>query len=326
MAKRIDADAIRERSRARYFETGRDRLLTKFVDKLRSNAREMEKGRRGTHRRSLFVIGETGSGKTRSIERVLALVPEWQASSDLYGDEVTPLICIKPPKPCSMKALAIRLLRAMRVPAPKRMTDPELYVFLEEQLRERGVKAIWIDEMQDVLRSNTPKAIQAVQDTLKALVQIDGWPIHTIYSGVPALATFLQGDRQLARRSYVMRYEPMEYPDDEAWIEKIVQAVVGEDCGMTRADDTQTTVFREKLCRAASGAFGSLVELVQEACFRAADAGRAQVKLSDFSKVYEEMVGCDRRDNVFVASNWREIVPANALDDIAPPPLKRGRK
>ncbi len=47
--------------------------------------------------------------------------------------------------------------------------------------------------MQDVTRSNTPKAIQAVQDTLKALVQIDGWPIHTIYSGVPALATFPSG-------------------------------------------------------------------------------------------------------------------------------------
>ena len=162
-----------------------------------------------------------------------------------------------------------------------------------------------------------------MQDVLKALIQIDGWPIHTIYSGVPALATFLQGDRQLARRSYVMRYEAMEYPDDEEWIEKIVEAVVYEDCGMSRAADTQTDVFREKLCRAASGAFGSLVELVQEACFRSADFGRSQVKLSDFSKVYEEMVGCDRRDNVFTAANWREIVPSNALDDIAPPPQRR---
>lgn len=318
MAKKIDADAIRERSRERYFETGRDKVLMKFVDKLRQNAAAMDKGGCGSHRRSLFVIGETGSGKTRSINRIVALVPEWQASIDHFGDEVIPLICIKPPQPCSMKALAVRLLRAMKVPAPKRMTDPELYVFLEEQLRERGVKAIWIDEMQDVTRSNTPKAIQAVQDTLKALVQIDGWPIHTIYSGVPALATFLQGDRQLARRSYVMRYEPMEYPDDEAWIEKIMETVVCEDYGLTRAGDTQTDVFREKLCRAASGAFGSLVELVQEACFRAADAGRTQVKLSDFAKVYEEDVGCDRRDNVFVAANWREIIPANALDDIAP--------
>lgn len=319
MAKKIDADAIRERSRARYFETGRDKALMNFVDKLRKNAKAMDKGRCGSQRRSLFVIGETGSGKTRSIERVVACVPEWKASLDQYGDDVTPLICIKPPKPCSMKALAVRLLRAMRVPPPKRVSDPELYVFLEEQLRERGVKAIWIDEMQDVVRSNTPAAIQAVQDALKALVQIDGWPIHTIYSGVPALATFLQGDRQLNRRSYVMPYEPVEYPADEAWIEKIVQAVMCEDCGMTRADDTQTAEFREKLCRAASGAFGTLVELVQEACFRAADAGRTQVKLSDFAKVYEEFVGCGRRDNVFVAANWREIIPANALDGIAPP-------
>lgn len=323
MARKIDADAIRQRSRDRYFETGRDKRLVKFIDKLRDNAKALEKGN-GSHRRSLFVIGETGSGKTRSIRRILPLIAEWQPSEDQYGDQVIPLICIKPPKPCGMRALAIELLTAMRVPVRGRKTDPELYVFLKEQLRERGVKAIWIDEMQDVLRNNTPKAIQAVQDVLKALVQIDGWPIHTIYSGVPALATFLQGDRQLARRSYVMRYEPVEFPDDAEWIEKIVAAVVLEDCGMTRADDTQTDVFREKLCRAASGAFGQLVEIVQEACFRAADNGQSQVKLSDFSKVYEEMTGCTRRDNIFVAPNWREIVPANALDDIAPPPSGRG--
>lgn len=40
MAKKIDLNAIRER----YFETGRDKLLTKYVDKLRSNAKAMENG------------------------------------------------------------------------------------------------------------------------------------------------------------------------------------------------------------------------------------------------------------------------------------------
>lgn len=88
MAKKIDLNVIRDR----YFETGRDKLLTKYVDKLRSNAKAMEKGRRGSQRRSLFVIGDTGSGKTRSIERIIALVPEWQSSTDQYGDEVNSLI------------------------------------------------------------------------------------------------------------------------------------------------------------------------------------------------------------------------------------------
>lgn len=323
MVVTIDADLIRRRSRDRYFETGRDKRLLHFIEKLRENARALHTGS-GSPRRSLFVIGETGSGKTRSIKRILPLITEWQPFDDQYGDRVTPLLCIKPPKPCSMRTLAIELLAGMSVPVRGRKTDAELYVFLKEQLKERGVKAIWIDEMQDVLRNNTPKAIQAVQDVLKALVQIEGWPIHTIYSGVPALATFLQGDRQLARRSYVMRYEPMEFPDDAEWIEKIVSEVISEDCGMKRAEDTQTDVFREKLCRATSGAFGLLVEMVQEASFRAADKGRGEVRLLDFSKVYEEMTGCTRRDNVFVAPNWREIVSANALDDIVPP--AKGRR
>ncbi len=322
MGKRIDVDAIRKNSRERYIETGRDKVLIKYVNKLRDNANALAQGS-GSQRRSLFVIGNTGSGKTRSIERALLLVPEWQPFENEWGDEITPLICVKPPKPCNMKALALEILTAMRVPVIGRRTDPELYAFLKDQLKERGVKAIWIDEMQDVLRSNTSKAIQAVQDILKALVQIDGWPIHTVYSGVPSLATFLQGDRQLARRSYVMRYEPMEYPDDEEWIKKIIAVVVNQDCGLEQADDIDTGVFREKLCIAASGAFGQVVELVQEACFRAADFGRSEVKLADFSRVYAEIHGCTSRENVFLAANWREIVPSNALDDIAPPPTKR---
>lgn len=160
------------------------------------------------------------AGRPVPSSTISPLIEEWRPFENQYGDQVTPLICIKPPKPCSMRALAVELLTAMRVPVKGRKTEQELYVFLKEQLKERGVKAIWIDEMQDVLRNNTPKAIQAVQDILKALVQIEDWPIHTIYSGVPALSAFLQGDLQLARRSYVMRYEPMEYPDDAEWLER----------------------------------------------------------------------------------------------------------
>ncbi len=74
MAKKIDADAIRERSRERYFETGRDKVLMKVRGQAPPNATAMDKGGRGSHRRSLFVIGETGSGKTRSISRIVALV------------------------------------------------------------------------------------------------------------------------------------------------------------------------------------------------------------------------------------------------------------
>lgn len=325
MAVKIDPDTIRQLSRNRYIETGRDKKLMSFIDKLLENAKTLETGP-GSPRRSLFVIGDTGSGKTRSIERAVSKVDEWRPYKNEWDETVSPLICIKPPKPCNMRALAIELLSAMGVPTPPgRKTDPELYVFLKQHLREREVKAIWIDEMQDVLRNNTPKAIQAVQDVLKALVQIDGWPIHTIYSGVPALANFLQGDLQLARRSYVMRYEPIEFHEDNAWIETIIQTVIVEDCGMTRAQDIQTDAFREKLCRATTGAFGQLIEMVQEATFRAADLGRSEVKLEHFTKTYQEMTGCTQADNVFVAANWREIIPANALDDIAPPVKVRRR-
>lgn len=73
-----------------------------------------------------------------------------------------------------------------------------------------------LSEMQHVMRHNTPAAIRHVQDTLKSLIQITDWPLHTIYSGVSELAELLKGDPQLANRSRVLRYDALSCPADRS--------------------------------------------------------------------------------------------------------------
>lgn len=309
--------AIKASVRAAYFTTGRDQKLASYLRELATNVADWESGV-GSKRRTLFLVGDSGSGKTRSLEYHFATMPEFQPYENQYGEMVSPVLSIDAPRPCNTKALAITILTAMGLPTEGRPSEHELYSTLKAQLRERGVKYLHIDEMQHVIRHNTAATILHVQDTLKSLIQNTDWPLHTIYSGVPALAKLLKGDdRQLANRSHVLRYNTLGCPEDAEWIAKIVQQVAGEGCGLELASELEANDFPERLCIAGSGAFGSIIAMVQEACFRALDKGKSSVSMKEFARNYERDTGCMPYDNVFTATRWRELVPGHALADLA---------
>ena len=199
--------------RASYFTTGRDGKLASYLREMAINVTDWEQGA-GSKRRALFIIGDSGSGKTRSLQHHFATMPVFRPHRNEHGEVVSPVLSIDAPRPCNTKALAITILTALGLPTRERMTEHALFAVLKSQLRERGVKYLHVDEMQHVMRHNTPTAIRHVQDTLKSLVQTTDWPLHTIYSGVPELAELLKGDPQLANRSRVLRYDALNCPAD----------------------------------------------------------------------------------------------------------------
>lgn len=316
--------AIKARTRAEYLTTGRDGKLASYLREMTVNVEDCELGA-GSKRRALFVIGESGSGKTRSLQHHFATMPEFRPYRNEHGETVSPVLSIDAPRPCNTKALAITILTAMGLPTRERMTEHALFTVLKTQLRERGVKYLHVDEMQHVMRHNTATAIRQVQDTLKSLVQIGDWPLHTIYSGVSELAELLKGDPQLANRSRVLRYDALSCPADAKWIESILRKVATEGCGLTLSAELLEGDFSEKLCSAGNGAFGSIIAMVQEACFRALERGRKSVTIKEFARNYERDTGCTPRDNIFSAARWRDLVPAHALADLAPENTLRTR-
>ncbi|WP_137129463.1 ATP-binding protein [Rhizobium sp. FY34] len=318
--------AIKARIRADYLTTGRDTKLASYLREMTVNVEDCEFGV-GSKRRALFVIGESGSGKTRSLQYHFATMPEFRPYRNEYGETVSPVLSIDAPRPCNTKALAITILETMGLPTRKRMTEDAIFNVLKSQLRERGIKYLHVDEMQHVMRHNTPAAIRHVQDTLKSLVQIGDWPLHTIYSGVPELAALLRGDPQLANRSRVLRYEALSCPADAQWIGNILRKVATEGCDLSLSAELLDEDFPERLCRGGNGAFGSIIAMVQEACFRALERGRKSVSIKDFARNYERDTGCMPRDNLFSASRWRDLVPDHALADLAPEttPRRKGK-
>ncbi len=306
--------SIRAGAKQNYIEHARDQRLAATLAEMVENVEACRDGY-GSARRALFLIGASRSGKSWALKHHFGLVPEFQPYQNEYGETVRPLLSIEAPKPCTSKDFARAILDALGVPHRARMTEGELFATVKTQLRERGIVFLHVDEAQHLLHHTRKDLIHDVQDRLKSLMQIEDWPLHTIYSGVPELANLLKGDPQLANRSIVIRFIPLVIPQDKPTIEKVLNETAAK-VGLELAPELGTDDFVGRLCHANDGSYGKVIETVQAASFLVLRKGKGSLDRRAFAHVYQNHSGCLPSDNVFSATRWSEINPANALADL----------
>ncbi len=302
-----------------YVATSRDKLLDHAFDAIVENAAAEVFGK-AAKQRVLFVIGESGSGKTTSVERHLAKRPQFRPRKRADGHVVYPMVSMEAPKPLTPKGLARAGLKALGHQALNgSLTETELFEFWKEQIREQGVLFLAIDEMQHVLRGTSTQEVQNVADIVKSLVQIPGWPLHLILSGVPALGRFLEQEgeteRQLKERSIIVEFQPMTYPEDVKVMTKVIKQIVTVDAGLA-ADGLDKSEFVHRVIHAASGAFGSVIQLTRKACENAMRSDRCEVSIKDFEVAYALASGCRASQNIFTAAEWNRIEPGQSLAEM----------
>lgn len=297
--------------------------VSEHLDGMIRNAKACREGG-GFKERALFVIGESNTGKSRMLEELFREKANFQPYQDEEGEWVRPMISIEAPSPCSSRELALKILKELgAVVRNKRISNPELYDFLKDQLRDQRVEYLHIDEMQDTVLHNTEFAIKSVQSDVKSLLQIKNWPLHAIFSGVDDLAKFIgDGDDQIGNRSNTVRLELLKDPRDLRAAEQILSNIVVKHAGL-EPGWAEKDELPARLILAGQGRFGTICDDVKKACFAAIDADRSKVTLSDFEAVYQVRKACLREDNPFRGNKWRDIVPQNALADLRKPVAKR---
>lgn len=306
--------AVRADAKRNYIDHARDARLAATLRDMVENVEACRDGV-GSARRALFLIGASRSGKSWALKHHFGLVPEFQPYQNEYGETVKPLLSIEAPKPCTSKDFARAILDALGVPHKSRMTEGELYATVKTQLREREIVFLHVDEAQHLLHHTRKDLIHDVQDRLKSLMQIEDWPLHTIYSGVPELANLLKGDPQLANRSLVIRFIPLALPQDKPVLERVLNEIT-QKCGLELAPELHADDFLGRLCHASDGSYGKIIETVQAASLLVVKKGTGQLDRRAFAHVYQSHSGCLPSDNVFSAPRWSEIDPANALADL----------
>jgi type II secretory pathway predicted ATPase ExeA len=302
-----------------YFRTPRDNALDHaFTSLIENSAAEMF-GKAGK-RRALFVVGESGSGKTTAVEKHISKRPQFQPRLTPDGEQIRPMVSFEAPKPLTLKGLARAGLAALDFDVPSgSMTAEDLFDLWKHQLRQKRVLYLAIDEMQHVLRGNTAKEIQNVADVVKSLLQIAGWPLHIVLSGVPALARFLhqegESERQLKERSVLVEFRRMSFPNDCERMRKILERIVTTDAQL-ECEGIKDDEFIHKIIHACNGAFGSMIQLMRKACETAMRFDKTKVDVTDFEIAYSLASGCRPSQNIFTAPDWHTILPDNSLADM----------
>ena len=328
-----DADMLASMSEARrdrarfldrlygtHLQTGVDTVVQNSIGRLAEEAAAARDGNR-TEGRALFVIGETGAGKTRIVNAALDSLPELQATQTEMAT-ISPVARIVAPSPMTLLQLGQEILHAIGYPMQRKVQESAIWREVRTQLKLRGVRVIHIDEGQHMLAWRNPQEMEKLANTLKNTMQRRDWPVWFVVSGLPELADFVGRDRQIQRRSEILRLAALDPAKNSKLPEWIVLELVEKHAGMTlgvkAGDGEQSLVpaeFLNRLCHAAWYQFGILTELVRGAIEQALirDPAATAVKNKDFANAYKAFSGCTKTQNVMTAQRWHEIDPREAI-------------
>ncbi|QFY62694.1 AAA family ATPase (plasmid) [Rhizobium grahamii] len=301
--------ALRVTVRSTYIDNPMDELVNEELAYFVKNIDDFKAGA-PSPRRGVFIYGPSGTGKTTTVKHAIAKMPEFLPYVNKYGQTVRPALYVKMPHQCAKRDFVVQILKAMGLPTEG--TLAQLRDTMMEQLKEREISLLHLDELQHTVRSNTAKAFEAIQDLLKEMLDRDDWHLHMVLSGMPRIHKMRQ-DKQIFRRTHNIPFHTMDFEADEDWIKTLMAKVAKDGCGLTFAADVKTPEFRERLSLAVHGAWGTMIEVIQNASFRALDRGRTQLTKVDFAREYEKASGLTDEENVFLVSNYRDLAGSETL-------------
>jgi type II secretory pathway predicted ATPase ExeA len=312
-----------DRLYGKYLRTGVDKAVKNSIGRLAEEAAAAKDGNR-TEGRALFVIGETGAGKTRVVNEALDNLPELQATrTEMWT--ISPVARVVAPSPMTLLQLGQEILHAIGYPMQRKVQESAIWREVRNQLKLRGVRVIHIDEGQHMLAWRNPQEMEKLANTLKNTMQRRDWPVWFVVSGLPELAAFVGQDRQIQRRSDILHLASLDPAKNSKLPEWIVLELVETHAGMTLGvkvgDGEQSLVpaeFLNRLCHAAWYQFGILTDLVRGAIEQALirDPAAATVEHKDFVKAYKAFSGCPSHQNVMKVANWHEIDPREAIQQV----------
>lgn len=281
----------------------------------------------------LIITGESGAGKSTSIHHHLNKIGSLRPAVDQYGDMLLPLIRVKAPPDCTMRDLGYEMLAKMDYDLKRDLTESAVYRMVRERMKLLGTKVVFIDEFQHIFDAPKIKGVQHLTDTLKNLLQEDGYPIYVIVAGLPEIAGVVHRDpkEQMEGRTVVRHLPELSFDEHKKFLAETIR-------NYTTLAELQLSVepsddFLQKMLHAGRNRLGIIIRIIMFAIEDGLDRGDRDIGIEHWKRAYMRLA--KRGRNVFDDLEWWTIVRSVMRDgslgpemsaDVAPNRPKRRRK
>lgn len=277
----------------------------------------------------IAVIGDSGSGKTTAVRRLFTTYRDLQILEP--GVEKAEAVSMSIPSPASVKFVGLACLNVLGYPLRRDRTSAIIWDLVHSNLHLRQTLVLHFDEAQDLCINQNAREMQAMINTLKALMNHPVWPVSVILSGMPQLTALINEDPQLARRFSPVQFEKLDAAQDTQPVLKMI-AGYAQAAHLAMNANMQEKPFGRRLIHAAAGEFGLTVELLLDAIEIALREGESELNASCFARAFTRRSGCAADFNPFLREDYTAINARLLLagrtpeEDVADLAAKRRRK
>jgi hypothetical protein len=244
-------------------------------------------------------VGEAGTGKTASLERLFRTHPVLAQT----GEQPPLLLPVIVPAPCTLKALGREILAPSGWPLARELQEHVIWARIHDQLPIAGTLFIHLDETHNLTDNANVVQMDNIRKTLKTLMVSD-WPVGLIISGLPSLIPEMAKMDELRRRGQFVSVPLLQSPEDTPMMEGIISGLA-QVVGLEVKSNTSEFVA-PRLMHAALYRFGIAIELIHEA-IELAVLEEKKLSFDHFATAYADRTGASASLNPFVSPRWADI-------------------
>lgn len=273
-------------------------------DQERATEQDHDPGKGRREANMLLVLGESGAGKTRIIDRLLSTHPATIGYGNPSSD--CPVISVTAPSPCGVKELGrVVLARTGYEIARRNVSGPEIWGIVHKRLKALGILVLHIDEAQHATQLRDVSERQKLRNTIKSLMVDPDHPVAVILSGLPEITRFITPDVQLSRRTTAFQLPSVELPADL----KMLTAAVTKFAGIANlgVEVGYEMSLLPRLVHAGDHRLGVIIEEIHGAIRYALGAKSTILDRTHFAKAFADRTGNAPEWNPYRRSDYRKV-------------------
>ena len=277
--------------------------------------------------RALILAAPSGAGKTSLVRHGTRAHPDLFTVPDDGG--AVGMLFVQVPPACNLADLGAEVARAAGYGVSARLKASVAWGAAMRQVREKGIRFLWLDELQNVTELANKKEALRIRNTIKMSLINRHHAMGLVLSGDTSIVAFLCSDKHILRRSDVMAVAPAD-PSLFGAIADAIRLMAGK-ADMSTPPDLRTEVV-PRLVHAALGQFGTSIEVARMAVARATEGGGGTsgapmiLTMEHFARSWARAHGVGADENPFVTPRWAELDIAAILapeDEQAPATRRR---